>query len=69
VDEYVSKTKVSISWLAIQNFLKLKRVDLVEKHQKLNSDKLSDLVENYDEVAILLKNTQYGKYLDIPAYD
>lgn len=54
--------------LSIQNFLKLERVDLVEKHQKLNSDKLSDLVENYDQVAILLKNTQYGKYLDIPPY-
>jgi hypothetical protein len=55
--------------LAMQDFLKLERVDLVEKHQKLNSDKLSDLVENYDQLAILLKNTQYGKYLDIPTYD
>jgi hypothetical protein len=35
----------------------------------LNSDKLPDLVENYDQLAILLKNTQYGKYLDIPPYD
>lgn len=32
--------------------------------KKLNPDSLEDLVENYDEIAMLLKGTPYQKFLD-----
>lgn len=32
--------------------------------KKLNPDSLEDLIENYDEIAMLLKGTPHQKFLD-----
>lgn len=45
-------------------FLNLDRTEISSSHRKLNSDQLTDLVENYDEVQKTLFNTSYEKYLD-----
>ena len=46
------------------DFLKLDRIEISSSHRKLNSDQLSGLVENYDEIQKTLGNTIYEKYLD-----
>ena len=46
------------------DFLGLDRVEISSTHRKLNSGKLSNLVENYDEVRKILFDTIYEKYLD-----
>ena len=40
------------------------RYDLQTNLRKTNSDRLADLIANYDEVAEVLTGTQYAHFLD-----
>jgi len=47
-------------------FLGIERAEIEFPHflKKLNPDSLEDLIENYDEIAMLLKGTPHQKFLD-----
>lgn len=47
----------------IFDFLGIYQLNLVGKHKKISSNNLSDVIENYDQVAETLKNTKYEQFL------
>ncbi len=48
----------------LQNFLGINPIDLQVKTVKINSDNLEDIVENYQELVMAIKETPYVQYLD-----
>ncbi len=47
----------------IFNFLEVCQLNLVSEHKKISSKSLVDVLENYDQVAEVLKNTKYEKFI------
>ena len=48
----------------LQEFLGVKSKELKPKTLKINSDNLEDIVENYQELVMAIKETSYAQYLD-----
>ena len=45
------------------NFLGVEDIEVKDRHKRILSQKISEKVENYDELCAVLKGTQFEKYL------
>ena len=48
----------------IFNFLNVEQIYVESSHKKILSDKLPDLIENYEEIKRILQNSPFANYLD-----
>ncbi|MEQ9299456.1 MAG: hypothetical protein RIF33_12865 [Cyclobacteriaceae bacterium] len=54
----------NITFKELQKFLGLESKDLESKYKKQNTDSLSELIENYSDVLVTLKGTNFEKFLE-----